>query len=90
MGLQKDYRGPVSLIPQTSDSALLGDNRGGKNIEFGQLASKKRVFGKFCDELLKLCAGHYCVLLTQGRQRQQNFRKRPEIIAARGGDLELL
>jgi hypothetical protein len=58
---------------------LEGTRRGMRNIEFGQLTSKKRVFGEFRDELRKLCAGHFCLFLAQGRHRQHNLRKRPEI-----------
>src|SRR5271166_874525 len=80
-------------IPEISRECPLGlpgDSRGRRHIEFGQFTSKKRVSGEFCDQLRKLCAGYFCVFLTQGRQGQQNLRKRPEIVAALGGDLELL
>src|SRR5271157_3754925 len=36
------------------DTPILGDSRGRRNIEFGQLTSKKRVLGEFRDELRKL------------------------------------
>ncbi len=61
-----------------------------RNIEFGQLTGKKRVLGEFRDELRKLFAGHFCLFLAQGCQRQQNLRKRPEIMAAFSSDLKLL
>jgi hypothetical protein len=48
------------------------------------------VFGEFRDELLKLGAGELWLLLAQGRQRQQNLRKRPQVMAMIGGDRELL
>jgi hypothetical protein len=47
MGLQKDYRGSMSHPTVLRFCTLLGDNRGRRNIEFGQLDSKKRFFGKF-------------------------------------------
>ena len=61
-----------------------------RNIEFGQLTSKERVLRELRDELLKLCAGHFCFFLAQGHQRQQNLRKRPQVVPMVGGDLELL
>src|ERR1019366_4638187 len=90
MGLQKDYKGSMSLITVLRFCTLRGNNRGRRNIEFGQLTGKKWVFGKFRDEFRKLCACHFRLFLAQGRQRQQNFRKRPEIMAVLGGDFELL
>jgi len=38
----------------------------------------------------ELCADHFFLLLTQGHQRQQNLRKRPQVMAVIGGDRELL
>jgi hypothetical protein len=37
-----------------------------------------------------LSVGYFCLFLAQGRQRQQNLRKRPQIVAMIGGALELL
>jgi hypothetical protein len=76
--------------PALEEFTLPADNRGRQNLEFSQLERKKRVLGKFRDQLLKLGAGHFCFFLAQGRQRQHDFGKRPEIMAALGGDLELL
>ncbi len=60
------------------------------STKFGQLTSKERILRKLRDEFCKLRAGQFWLLLAQGRQRQHNLRKRPEIMAALGGDLELL
>ena len=39
---------------------------------------------------MKLVTGNLWLFLPQGRQRQQNLRKRPEVVAVRGGYLKLL
>ena len=52
--------------------------------------AKSGIFGEFRDELAKLSASYFWLLLAQGRHRQQNLRKRPQVAAVIGGDLELL
>jgi hypothetical protein len=42
------------------------------------------------DELPKLCAGHFCLFFAEGRQRQHNFRKGPQVVTMIGGGLDLL
>jgi hypothetical protein len=37
-----------------------------------------------------LRAGHFCLFLAQDRHRQQDLRKRPQVVAALGGDFKLL
>src|ERR1035437_10356602 len=68
----------------------MGDGHGRRNIEFGQLTCKKWVLRKLIDELLKLCSGQVWLFLAQGRQRQHDLREQPEIMAALGGEFELL
>jgi hypothetical protein len=47
------------------ENSLLGrTSRGRSSIEFGQFTSKKRVFWKFRDELLKLYAGQFWLLFA--------------------------
>jgi hypothetical protein len=46
--------------PALEEFTLPADNRGRQNLEFSQLERKKRVLGKFRDQLLKLGAGHFC------------------------------
>lgn len=57
------------------------------STEFGQLSREERILRELRDQFGKLSAGNIWFLLAQGRKCQQNFRKRPEVVAARGGDL---
>lgn len=50
----------------------------------------KRVLGEFRDEFLKLHARHSCFPLAQGSHVQQNLCKGRQVVAALGGDPELL
>src|ERR1700722_13734941 len=61
-----------------------------RHFEFGAFAGEERVFGTLRDEFLELDAGHFYLLFPQGRQRQQNLRKRSQIVAMFGGDFKLL
>jgi hypothetical protein len=61
-----------------------------RTIELGQLTGKKRVCGEFRDEFGKLTASYFWLLLAQSSHRQQDLRKRSQVAAVIGGDLELL
>ena len=78
----------LKLVRRSKKSLLTGNRRGGSNLV--QLTGEKRIFGEFRDEFAKLSAGYFWFLFAQGRHRQQNLRKRPQVVAVIGGDLELL
>jgi hypothetical protein len=48
-----------------------GNSRGKGNVELCQFTGKEWILRKLCDELCKLGATHFWLLLAQGRQRQQ-------------------
>ena len=66
------------------------DSRGRRYPELGELIGKERILRKLRDEFPKLRAGHFCLFLAQDRHRQQDLRKRPQVVAALGGDFKLL
>jgi len=64
------------------------NDRGRRNLDFRKLICKERISRKFRDKLTKLKAGHFRLSFAQGCQRQQDLRKRPQIMPVIG-DLEL-
>jgi len=69
---------------------LRGRRRGGRDPELGQFTGKKRVLGEFRDEFDQLSTRYFCLFLAQSRERQQDLRKRSQVVATVGGDLDLL
>lgn len=51
-------------------NSLLGSVRGRRNVELGQLTREQLVFGEFCDELFKLCAGYFYLSFAKRGQGQ--------------------
>src|SRR5271170_3984856 len=76
-------------ILRKKNSLLVRTSCARRNIEFGQLTGKKRVFRKFRGEFLQLYAGQFYLFFAQGLQRQQNLGKRSQIAAMICGDLKL-
>ena len=71
-------------------SLLRNDGRRASSLELRQLTDKERVFWKLGGEFGKLSASYLWLLFAQGRHRQQNLRKRPQVAAVIGGDPKLL
>src|SRR5579864_3233627 len=60
------------------------------SFELGKFVGKKRVLGEFRGKFCKLYASYFRLFLAQSRQRQQSLRKRPEVVAVVGSNLQLL
>ena len=66
----------------------LGDSRSRTSMEFGQLTSEKQVLRELRSQIHKLGVCLIGIFLAQARQ--QDLRRRPEVAAMRGSDLDLL
>jgi hypothetical protein len=60
------------------------DPRSRRSIELRQLTGKERVLGKLRGEFVELSAGYFRLLFAEGRQRQHNLCKRPQVVAMLG------
>ena len=89
-GYQHQMHRLLKLILLSKKSLLRSNCRGRSNLDLGQLTSKKLVFREFRDKFAKLSVSYFWLLFAPGRQRQQNLRKRPQVAAIVGGDLDLL
>jgi hypothetical protein len=80
----------MSCIAAKTIHYLGGIAAAGETLSLASSLAKKQVFGEFRDQLFKLCAGLFCLLLAQGCQPEQNLGKWPQVVALIGGDLKLL
>lgn len=74
----------------SADLLLRANRSDGSNPELRQLTRKERVLRKLSDKFVKLGARYFWLVFAQGRQHQQNLRKRPQVVAMIGCDLQLL